>query len=161
MGIWTWLHRLPSAPDQAVDDYAWISQHATQTIDTHRGWHALHVLLTGQETGGSPPASWVVLDGATRLEWTDGFGSAVVVSSPADVADIASCLERASFDALVADRYPRLFKGPGAPYVYSFEDWQTGQDMIECGFLRRVFDDVRAFYVAAARAREIVVKHRG
>ena len=48
--------------------------------------------------------------------------------------------------------------------MYSFEGWgepERALDMIECGLLSKVFDRVRDFYVAAASAGELAVKHRG
>jgi hypothetical protein len=161
MAMWTWLHRLPhDLPDAASRpsvDLDWLETHATATINTHRAWHALHVLLTGTSAEGDPPASWVVGPGALAL-------TPVVVSTE-EVSFVAAYLTyEVSFEGLLAARYPRLFKGADSLPVYSFEGWGEPDrvlDMVECGLLRTVFDRVRAFYVAAAAAHEIVVKHRG
>ena len=167
MGVWTWLHRLPRERAEGASssslDLVWLSTNATSSIDTHRAWHALHVLLTGTTAGGAPPASWVVGNGVDSEEPVLSFEP--LISSPDDVAFIASYLQyEVSFDSLLRERYPRLFKGAESLDVYSFEGWgepERSLDMLECGLLSKVFDRVRDFYVAAASAGEIVVKHRG
>jgi hypothetical protein len=176
MGIWTWLYRMtPETVERglrpfdenfiagglAVEQPPWRDQNAAARIDTHRAWHALHVLLTGSENDAEPPAAWVIYDGSTRFAYD--FTSAVTLSSADDVIRIADYLRSASFDALIAERYPRLFKGDDSVSAYSFEGWgEDGKlDLVESGILRETFDKVRSFYLDAAAAGQAVVKARG
>lgn len=159
MGVWTWLERYdvpidgPSEPAPRAELRARLlrayyedegAPRPTAVIDTHRGWHALHVALTGSEDGGEPPAADVMgVTPETFHDWDE-------VRWPDEVRRIACYLDEVCFeDALFT---LRTASDQGV-YVYSEEMWNDEA-------LRRVFDDVRAFYSDAARRGQIVALHR-
>jgi hypothetical protein len=115
-------------------------------------------VLTGQESGGDPPASYVVEDGSIRVD-PDYEPGDLTLLTPPDVQAVADYLAAVPFDELLAERYPRMRAG-GDLCVYSF-DIGDGRDMVECGLLRRVFDDLTRFYRGAAAAGDAVMKDRG
>ncbi|WP_412740722.1 DUF1877 family protein [Krasilnikovia sp. MM14-A1259] len=131
----------------------------TEQIHTHRAWHTLHVLLTGQESGGQPPATYVVEDGSVRLEWSSGAGTMTLLA-PADVVAVAAYLDAVPFGELLATRLPRM-RTDGDLCVYSFASWDPGPDTPEASPLWEVFDELKRFYQAAANAGEAVIKNRG
>jgi hypothetical protein len=171
VGTWTWLRRLraedlavlladPDPGERAHNVCAGIDPdiRPVEEIDTHRAWHALHVVLTGRESGGDPPASYVVEDGTIRID-PDYEPGDLTLLTPPDVRAVAEYLATVPFDALVTQRHPRM-RADGDLSVYSFDIWD-GQDMVECGLLRRVFDDLTRFYRDAAAAGDAVMKDRG
>ncbi|MCQ4045983.1 DUF1877 family protein [Streptantibioticus rubrisoli] len=172
MGIWTWLFRMrpddvdallaqPDGLDQLLD--ACFSEHPqvrpVAQMDTHRVWHAIHVLLTGKEgDGADPPASHVVWDGH-RLSWGGGPYVAETLLRPDQVRKVADYLDALDFDELLHARAPAMRNGE--LWVYSFTGWNDGLDLIESGALARTFNELRTFYRAAARAGDVVCKSRG
>ncbi len=173
MGIWTWLKRwdedtfaahqrreslgLGGLAGSADPVHAVATAPApVEEIHTHRVWHALHVALTGQEAGGAPPASHVLW--TTRDAQGVTFGEAEFVHPPPLVRDIADWLHGIEFEHAVAELYAAIEQGT---YVYSFENWEGNQDMVQSGALRRVFDDVVRFYGNAAAAEQLVEVSRG
>lgn len=159
MGVWTWLKRYDVPPERIADPAgraevrAWLlrahdgdesAPRPTAVIDTHRGWHALHVALTGCEDGGASPAADVMgVTPATSNHWKE-------VRWPDEVRRIAAFLEGVRFED--ACRRLRAASDDGV-YVY-YEEWWSDEA------LRRVFDDVVAFYGEAARRGETVVLQR-
>ncbi len=160
MGVWTWLERYDVPRDRIADPAgraaarAWLlgehdgdaaAPRPTAEIDTHRGWHALHVALTGSEVGGASPAADVMgVTPATFHDWDE-------VRWPDEVRRIAGFLAGVRFE----DAWRRLrAASDDGVYVYSEEMWSDEA-------LRRVFDDVVAFYgEAASRGQTVVVRRR-
>lgn len=159
VGVWTWLKRYDVPLDRIADPAGRAEARAcllrardsdesaprpTAEIDTHRGWHALHVALTGREDGGASPAADVMgVTPATFNGWKE-------VRWPDEVRRIADFLEGVRFEDVF--RRLRAASDEGV-YVYCEEMWSDEA-------LRRVFDDVVAFYREAARRGETVVLHR-
>lgn len=170
MGIWTWLKRwdedafaahrrreslgLRGLADPA---HALATEPApAEEIHTHRVWHALHVALTGQEAGGAPPAAHVLW--TTRDAQGVTFSEAEFFHPPPLVRAIADWLCSVEFEDAVEELYAAIEQGA---FVYSFENWEGNQDMVQSGALRRVFDDVVRFYGSAAAAGQLVEVSRG
>jgi hypothetical protein len=102
----------------------------------------------------------VAYDGGTRIEWF-GLAGAVVLSSPKEVQFTAAYLQHeAHLDTLLAERYPALFYGADALYVYSFGS-ADGPDLVQSGAVEEAFRRLQRFYADAAAAGEAVVKRRG
>jgi len=85
------------------------------------------VVLTGQESGGDPPASYVVEDGSIRVD-PDYEPGDLTLLTPPDVQAVAEYLATVPFDVVLAERYPRM-RADGDLCVYSFDIW-NGQDMV-------------------------------
>lgn len=159
VGVWTWLKRYAVPPDRIADPAeraearAWLlgardgdesAPRPTAEIDTHRGWHALHVALTGCEGGGASPAADVMgVTPATFHHWE-------AVQWPDEVRRIAGFLEGVRFDDACRRLHAASDEGV---YVYCEEMWSDEA-------LRGVFDAVVAFYGEAASRGETVVSHR-
>lgn len=165
MGVWTWLDRWdPRIVERVPLDDLWRHRDGplhVEGIDTHRGWHALHVALTGEEEGGAAPWCHVVwtTPGAQVSFPEAHFAHAAEVTR--EVADFLPTVDLwTAVDTLYAARELGIF-------IYSFDLWpteaggETRQDIVACGLFGRVFDEVRRFYVAAAAGGQIVTVHRG
>ncbi|HEY1814067.1 MAG TPA: DUF1877 family protein [Kofleriaceae bacterium] len=125
-------------------------------VVTHRAWHAIHVALTGEETDGKPPASWVVgfEHGGSRAL----FNEVDFVHRSDTVRQIADHLRRVDLARAIEDLYAAIELGV---YVYSFESWRGHADMVKSGFFAEVFEQVRSLYLGAALAGDLVHVTRG
>jgi hypothetical protein len=167
MGIWTWFDRydaeqyaraaLRAHGDGVPLEHEKAEHGHVEGIDTHRAWHALHVALTGQECGGAPPACHVVW--GSPEPHADAMTSAQFVHPPARVREVADYLRfSVEHGRLAADLYAAIDLGV---YVYAFDGWDDGKDIVQCGLFRDVLDRVTRFYAAAADAGQVVAVHRG
>lgn len=174
MGIWTWLKRWddeqlllehrrieafgPRGSLQRADSGRSppVQPVPAEEIHTHRVWHALHVALTGQEQGGSPPASYVVW--TSRDAGPGTFAEADFVHPPPLVRVVADWLRSVDFESAVEELYAAIELGAS---VYSFTSWEGEKDIVQSGALKRVFEEVARFYASAAAADQWVEISRG
>ena len=154
MGIWTWLerHDLPADPSawdaiaQALLDAPFRSEGsgAAEALHTHRCWHSLHVALTGCELDAPAPGGDVL--GVTA----DTYHHWEAVRLPDQVRVLADFLDAQRPDDLIATLRTAT---AGDVYVY-FESWWDDDHV------RALFEQVRAFFRAAADAGQAVVLRR-
>ena len=105
---------------------------------------------------------WTWLDrhdrGALERAMAGAMADAWLVHSVETVRDVADYLCALDEDRVVADLYAARDLGV---YVYSFEGWEGGLDLVQCGSFQRVFRAVVKFYRVAVSEAQAVVVRRG
>ena len=105
---------------------------------------------------------WTWLDrhdrGALERAMAGAMADTWLVHSVETVRDVADYLCALDEDRVVADLYAARDLGV---YVYSFEGWEGGLDLVQCGSFQRVFRAVVKFYRVAVSEAQAVVVRRG
>lgn len=120
-----------------------------ELFDVGRAWHAVHMLVNGSAWGGAGPAYDVVLGGTSVGD--PSTYEPVRVLLPERVAAVAGLLTGLPADGLRPRFTHRAFRQAEVyPDVWDQPDVLTG-------FVLPAYEQVRAFYAAAAGAGDAVL----
>lgn len=139
--------------EQAYDTHFDALEASGRYLNIDKAWHGLHFLLTGDpslgENNDSPPLANVV-QGGTFTDWEPDF-DAYRFLMPEEVREVCDALRHIRHEDLRHRFDPAAFN---AARIYPLgEEWT--QEQVE--WFIKAFDEVAAFFDAAAQEGEVIL----